>query len=370
MPDPYRTRKLVGLALFLVAQLVGGGIVLLLDVVLPLFMEDAARTFAAMGVGAIIAFPAMAMYLTLPRLLDRYDPEPVYALLLALSWGALGAIGFASLINEIVGGIAGAIAGPEVGHAVMAVCCAPFVEESLKGMMIVGIFYFLRNEFDGVVDGIIYGTFIAIGFAATENVIYYARALHEHDAATLGFTVIIRGVLSPWGHPLYTSMTGIGIGLAREAERKWVRYVAPFVGFGFAVMLHAIWNGALALTGPIALLLLPLWFLFVASFIVLVIWLVRRRGRSIREMLTDEVAMGNLTAAEVDVTVSIFGGIRAFLRGGRKASELMRAIARLGIDKGHVARAMRGNNSTVSMDFIVPLRAKIRELKSAGVAIA
>ena len=51
---------------------------------------------------------------------------------------------------------------------------APFVEEAMKGLAVFGVFYFLRREFDGVVDGVIYATFAALGFAAVENIIYYA----------------------------------------------------------------------------------------------------------------------------------------------------------------------------------------------------
>ena len=63
-------------------------------------------------------------------------------------------------------------------------------------------------------DGIIYATFCALGFAAVENISYYARS-EAHNA--LAATFFVRGILAPWGHPLYTSMTGIGFGLSRES---------------------------------------------------------------------------------------------------------------------------------------------------------
>src|SRR6185436_7726279 len=113
-----------------------------------------------------------------------------------------------------------------------------------KGLAVFGIFFFLRREFDGVVDGIIYGTFAALGFAATENVMYYARAGlaetlgHQQGALTTAF--VLRGVLSPWGHPLYTSMTGIGFGIARETQRAWMRWFAPLFGYLMAAVLHAV----------------------------------------------------------------------------------------------------------------------------------
>jgi RsiW-degrading membrane proteinase PrsW (M82 family) len=102
------------------------------------------------------------------------------------------------------------------GEIVGAAVCAPIVEEFWKGLAVFGMFYFWRREFDGVVDGIIYATFAALGFAAVENVVYYARAGTGHASVDLTSIFILRGVVTPWAHPLFTSMTGIGFGLARE----------------------------------------------------------------------------------------------------------------------------------------------------------
>jgi RsiW-degrading membrane proteinase PrsW (M82 family) len=318
----------------------------------------------------MLAFPAMCVYLTFPRLLDRYDPEPLYALVLCLLWGACAATGFSALINSGVGAVASSAFGAQAGDAVGAVVSAPLVEEFWKGLAVLGVFYFLRSEFDGVVDGIIYATFTAIGFAATENVIYYGNALAQ-DPGALVFTFILRGVLAPWGHPLYTSMTGIGLGLARESTRTWVKVTAPVCGYAGAVFLHATWNGSAtaadAMGAPgVFLLLLPLWMLFVLAFVVLVMVLVVRRGRNIRAQLLDEVALGHLSQAELDLVTSAFGGLVAWFRKGSKGTAFVRSVARLGMRKWHTARALEGHTRTVSMDFILPLRAQIRELRAQG----
>lgn len=368
MPSPYRTRHMIGCALWILGMLGGGTLLVLVFIGLPLLEANPEETFLAMALGAFIAFPAMVVYLTFPRLLDRYDPEPAWALMLALSWGAIAACGVAGFVNTSVDVVFGGLFGPEVGEAVGTVMSAPLCEEGMKGIFVVGVFFFLRDEFDGVVDGIIYATFTAIGFAATENVIYYANSIQGGGGVgDLAVTVLLRGVLAPWGHPLYTSMTGIGLGLAREAENKFVRYLAPFAGYASAVFLHALWNGTSLVGGGEAFLcMLPLWMMFVVAFIVLVMVLVSRRGRIIREHLKDEVAMKNITPQELDLVCSAFGGLVAFARKGRKGSEFVRAVARLGLSKWHTARAMRGQNKTFSMDFIVPLRARIRDLKAQG----
>lgn len=363
MPDPERTKRNIGLALYILSWLVGAGLLFLTFVGIP----AATGHFGMIGlmcIGAVLALPAGAMYLTVPRLLDRYDPEPWYALLGCLFWGGIAATGYAAVINTAVGGIIGG----ETGDLVSTVVSAPIVEEGFKGLVVFGVFYFLHGEFDGIVDGIIYATFTALGFAAVENIIYYARAAGS-DA--LAMTFIFRGVIAPWGHPVYTSMTGIGFGIARETRSTVLRYTAPFLGYICAVTLHAIWNGSAALAdrlgeggGAFFLCMLPIWLLFVLVFLVGVIFLVRRRGRIIREYLADEVALKNLTQDEVDLVCSAFGLLSARSRYGKTGVLFVRAAARLALSKWHTVRAQDTQNSTVSMGFIVPLRQRLAELRT------
>lgn len=367
-PNPQAARWRVGLGLYLLMMVVSSCLMCVQFGLMPLAGEHPLQTFQGMALGAALAFPAAVMYLTVPRLLDRYDPEPWYALLGCLAWGATVACGFAALINSLADSfVANAFAVK--GDTFAAVFVAPVVEEFWKGLGVLGVFFFLQREFDGVIDGIIYATFTALGFAAVENVIYYAGAFVQGEQA-LAFTFLVRGVLGPWGHPLYTSMTGIGIGLAREARSPFVRTVAPFVGYAAAVFLHFVWNGSVTFLGALGgggvvlfVVELFLWLAFVSAFLVLVIVLVRRRGRIIRQYLLDEVALGTIDAQELELVCSPFGAFRARMRFGGRGAEFVRAAARLGLSKWHVSRAMDRSAKTVSLDFIVPLRERIAELR-------
>jgi RsiW-degrading membrane proteinase PrsW (M82 family) len=318
-----------------------------------------------MCMGAVLAFPASVMYLTFPRLLDRYDPEPWYALLGCLFWGGVAACGFSVTINSLVGGWVGHAYGEQAGEIVGAVVCAPIVEEFWKGMAVFGMFFFLKREFDGIVDGIIYASFVALGFAAVENVLYYGRAGADGGLAGMGMNFFLRGVLFPWGHPVYTAMTGIGFGLAREGRHPALRALGPLFGYALAVTLHAMWNGGATFAGmsdqggAIFCFSILIWFAFVTAFVGMVIALVRRRGRILRAHLLDEVALGNITAAELEIVTSAFGLFNFRMKYGREGADFVRAIARLSLSKWHTTRAQSQNMSTVSMDFILPLRAKI-----------
>ena len=359
LPDPDRTRRYIGLGLLLVALMFGAGLLLIELLLPPLGTPNPGEHYLAMVLGAGLAIPAAMVYLTVPRLLDRYDPEPWYALFGCLAWGGICATAFSIPLN----GCGTCIGGGSDEFA--ATFVAPFVEEGWKGLGVFGVYYFLRREFDGVVDGIIYATFIALSFAAVENVIYYANAANE-NTQMFAFTVLMRGVLGPWGHPLYTAMTGIGFGISRETERPWVRWCAPLFGYGGAVAIHMTWNGSAVLAGMVGegggvlfFVMLPLWFLFVSIFLIIVVVLVRRRGAIIREYLRDEVALGNISQEELDLTGSPFGTFRARLRWGPIGVDFVRAIARLSLSKWHTTRAMRSQTQTVSYDFIVPLRQRI-----------
>jgi hypothetical protein len=259
-----------------------------------------------------------------------------------------------------------------------SVISAPLVEEFWKGALVFGMFIFLRTEFDGVVDGVIYATFAALGFACVENVIYYGSAGWKAYNATgcdadqamraVMATFFIRGIVSPWGHPLYTSMLGIGVGIARETNKRWLKLLAPLVGYVLAVTLHAVWNGSAVLSSatgvPIIVLTILLYFVFVGLFTVMMIVLVVREGRVIRKHLLDEVALGTITQQEMELVTSPIGRLRAlFTKGGFKGRRFVGACATLALKKWHVTRAMRGKKSTVSMDFIVPLRQEIARIR-------
>jgi RsiW-degrading membrane proteinase PrsW (M82 family) len=359
----------VGAILYGLGMLGGAGALVFFFLVLPLGSKDPVAEYQAMLVGALCAIPPLAIYLWIPRLIDRFDPEPWWALALVFGWGAVAASGIAATVNTGVEVVASAVGGKEVAAIAGACLSAPFVEEALKGLAVLGVFYFLRREFDGVVDGVIYATFAALGFAATENIIYYGNAVKaDPHGRALAATFLLRGVLAPWVHPLYTSMTGIGFGIARETSKTWLKWLAPLGGAFAAMLLHCLWNTAATISGFLFVVMLPLWLLFVCAFVGILMALVVRKGRIIRAHLQDEVLLGTLTREELDLVCSPFAGFRVSAAGGGRAGRhFVRAAARLGLCKWHAGRAMRGRQryATVSADWILPLRQELFELRYA-----
>jgi RsiW-degrading membrane proteinase PrsW (M82 family) len=176
--------------------------------------------------------------------IDRLEPEPRTNLAFAFLWGAGVAALFAALINTAgLEYITQPALGASAGQYVSATAGAPVVEETLKGLFLVWLVRWRRQELDGPTDGIVYAAMVGLGFAMTENLGYYINALVSpvHGGVQLlGYTFVLRGVLSPFLHPTFTSMTGIGAAYA--ASHRNAGWALP-LGWAAAVLLHAMWNG-------------------------------------------------------------------------------------------------------------------------------
>lgn len=194
---------------------------------------------ASFFVGLALAILPVPLLISLVLMLDRLEPEPWRALVFAFMWGAGVAVLGALLLNTYgLYYVTGPLFGSQKGEFVSAVVGAPIIEESLKGSVLFGFLWFRRNELDGLTDGIVYAAMVALGFAMLENVTYYMRAAGEHD---LEGVFILRGVVAPLGHPIFTSMTGIGVAYA-ALNRGAVRIAAPIAGLATAMLLHGAWN--------------------------------------------------------------------------------------------------------------------------------
>ena len=236
----------------------------------------------------LLPVPTFLMLLAVFVWFDRLEPEPWQERIHAVLWGATVAIAGAGIINTAVFIAFGEVAG--------AVVSAPITEEILKGA---GILYAVRRrKIDSVTDGVVYAGWIAAGFAAVENVDYFMVA--AGDGELLG-TVILRGVLAPFAHPLFTVWIGIGVGRAVVRGRSPWRGALP--GLLLAIVLHALWNGATFLAGtPLA----PVTVLVVLGFVVLfavtagLLIAARLRDRhQIAELVPQVAARYDLTPAEV-----------------------------------------------------------------------
>ncbi|WP_246366208.1 PrsW family intramembrane metalloprotease [Kibdelosporangium persicum] len=248
--------------------------------------------------------PVVAAFLWI----DRWEPEPARLLWLAFAWGACGATITALLINNTAEAVGDLLLGKGNGDAVAAVVSAPLIEEAAKAAFVLGVYLWKRQEFNGVIDGIVYAGMCAAGFAFTENIYYFGRIFGEHGfgtAQTAGVVAafILRGVLSPFTHPLFTIMTGVGIGIAAGTRRQWVRVAGPLGGYLAAVVLHSLWNSAATLGN--ATTFLNVYFLIMLPVFLgaalLANWARKREAKIIAVALPRLVDEGLIAANEVEL---------------------------------------------------------------------
>jgi RsiW-degrading membrane proteinase PrsW (M82 family) len=229
------------------------GLVVLAGCGLALLALSTARVgLVAELVGIVAALVPVGSVVAALLWIDRWEPEPARLLWFAFGWGASVAAITALLINNTAEAVGDALLGHGKGDVVSAIVSAPLFEEAAKGAFVLGIMLWLRNELDGVIDGVVYAGFVAAGFAFTENIYYFGRAFAEHgfgDTSTSGVVTafILRGVLAPFCHPLFTAMIGIGVGLSVRTPSRTLRVLAPVGGYLAAVTLHAMWNAAATL---------------------------------------------------------------------------------------------------------------------------
>lgn len=337
-------------AIKIVAGILAALVALLLGLIVLLLIGFETGPIALL-VGLVSATLPVPFYLLLVLWIDRYEAEPFWMLATAFLWGALVAVFFAFLINS-VSGVAVAIAtnSMRAGRTFGAVISAPIVEESAKALILLIFFFWKKDEFDGVLDGIVYAAMAGLGFAMTENIQYYGNAVMEGGGEKLTFVLILRGALAPFSHPMFTSFTGIGLGLARQSRSTGLTWIAPPLGLLAAISMHSIWNGSGVLFGGGAFILTYILIMIPAFFIMLVViaLALRREGQLVREFLVPDFQGGLLTPEEYRRLGSITGrmgtSFSALSRGGyshwRAARRLNQTASELAFHRSRVARGI------------------------------
>ncbi|WP_369234824.1 PrsW family intramembrane metalloprotease [Streptomyces sp. R21] len=342
-------------------------------VILALVREQTGTEGFLVGLGlAVLPVPLlMAAF----RWLDRVEPGPWRNLLFSFAWGACAAALIAIVANSFATRwIATATADPTSADTLGATVIAPIVEESAKAAAVLLIFLFRRRDFTGIVDGVVIAGVTATGFAFTENILYLGNAFGTDQlsgdrglASVTAATFFVRVVMSPFAHPLFTVLTGIGFGIAAlSADRQHARRVLlPLSGLLLAMGMHAVWNGS-STFGEYG------FFAVYAAFMVpafglltwLVIWTRQRELKTVRSELPAYAVAGWLTAPEPFALAS--------MRARRLAREYAthhfgKAAARSVAEYEAYATSLaflrhRGRRGRAGADFVVRERELLDEL--------
>ncbi|MGW1077130.1 PrsW family intramembrane metalloprotease [Streptomyces sp. NPDC002537] len=368
MPAPEGWRYKPRTALWDNKAVRAGALILLLAlsglVILALVREQTGTDGFLVGLGlAVLPVPLLVAAF---RWMDRVEPKPWRNLIFAFAWGACAATlvaimanGYATkwLLNTVD------VAQRADANTWGATFVAPVVEESAKAAAVLLLFLYRRRDFNGIVDGVVTAGITATGFAFTENILYLGNAYASDQSfgysglpSTTAATFFIRVLMSPFAHPLFTSMTGLGFGIAATMapHRRVARFLVPTAALLTAMVLHGVWNGSASLP--------PLGFLAVyALFMVpvfgvltwLTIWSRQNELRTIRAHLPAYQAAGWLTPPEPLALSSMRArGIARDLARRHGGPTAARTVAEyISFATSLAFLRQRANNGTAGPDF-------------------
>ena len=313
--------------------------------------------------------------------LDRHEKEPWWLLGGAFAWGAIVATAWSGLANSLFFAVVHALTGAEqASWQITASVSAPVVEELSKGVAIAGIALVFRHHFDNVLDGMIYGAMVGMGFAWFENITYYMQSSEEGVGSMVQLSVV-RGVFNGVStHATFSALAGVGFGYARLASSRWKGWLAIGASLLLAMGAHVAWNsfsGVIAVIPgdgasaffvgvPLAMLVLALPFGLLLLAVLGMCW--AHENRVIVEHLADE-------APEVCAPSTLRELVPARRRSMRGARRLLtegpgswwrtrrrhQALVDLAFAKWHASREGReGPDPTV-----VALRERLRRMAGA-----
>lgn len=339
---------------------------------------------------SVLAFVPTLVYALLIWWLDRYEKEPVPLLLVAFIWGALPAIGLAFVLEMATDIPLQQIMLPSQAEMAGAGLLAPLIEEAAKAVILVVLLLAYRREFDNVLDGVIYGAMVGLGFAFVENVLYFLNAGEDGKLPTVEQMLtlwVFRAGVFGLNHSMFTAFTGAALGYVRSLKKGWQRGLLPALGLGTAMIFHAVHNSLLGVFGLLSgdenrsgLLLGACFGALLSDYLGLILVLVLaivssiREGHIIRETLWEEVALGRFTPDEYNTLMSgarrwsirwnvlFSGGYKRWRQIGRffdLATEL--AFRKHRMNDGDII------HQTISARDIARLRQEIDSLKLAMV---
>ncbi len=262
----------------------------------------------ALVILAVLASTAILFgYLAFIWWLDRYEREPFWMVLLVLGWGAFGGTSLGCLFTLPFALVAAAAGGEAFSTAFSAILVAPIAEEITKGLVFVVLV--ATRHLDNETDGLIYGAAAGLGFAAIENLAYFAASAGDGPGVLLA-VIFMRTFFSALVHCISSALLGMCIGYAvhRPGRGRWLLW--PAVGLALAAIKQGLWNALAIATefevlGERSPLLIGFGMLLVAGASVLMFLLTQlslaREHAVIKQHLLREAEIGTLPAVHAGI---------------------------------------------------------------------
>jgi RsiW-degrading membrane proteinase PrsW (M82 family) len=325
-----------------------------------------ANSLLALVLSLLASIAPTLLYVWLVWRIDRYEKEPVRLLVAVFVWGALPAVAL-SVVLELAFDAPLGLLEANLGDLISSSVITPPIEEAAKGLALLALFTLGRREFDGVLDGVIYGSLVGLGFAMTENLFYFVGAWSEGGLENWAMVVLTRAVAFGLNHAMYTSFTGAALGWASQTRSRKQGLVVV-LGLGLAILTHAAHNALLSLDELCFFSLLADWAgVLVILIVVVLAW--RREREWLQTQLAPELATGLLTQLQFETITSR----RRRLRRQWKLlgiGDLAQARLWRGLVAAATELAFKKQQATLRPDdkleaLIAALRARIGELRVA-----
>jgi RsiW-degrading membrane proteinase PrsW (M82 family) len=196
------------------------------------------------AIGFVLSSVAMTVVVLAYIWLDRWEPEPARLLTLAFLWGASVAVVIASIVQIFAESVInpGGLTGSHSVSPFSVVLSAPLTEEAAKGLFLLLMMTGRRrNELNSLTDCLVYAGLTGAGFAWLEDILYIANG--ESLSQSL-LTAALRLIMGPFAHPLFTTMTAIGVYFALQQRNSLAKVGCVLLGYLGAVLMHGLWNGS------------------------------------------------------------------------------------------------------------------------------
>lgn len=156
----------------------------------------------------------------------------------------LPTIGFAFLYGGLLGVLAAALLEPFFIRRLdpLSVLWVGIIEEGAKILGVIVIARRLASR--SQMDGLILGAAVGMGFAVLESMGYTFSAflLSGGSLSTSVAIMLVRGILSPFGHGTWTAILASVLFRESKGNRFWLNGSVILTFFGVA-LLHALWDG-------------------------------------------------------------------------------------------------------------------------------
>lgn len=217
------------------------------------------------GLGLLLPLFISLSWLLFVRRFDRAHPEPAWLVLFTFALGGAGVFvaafveGTAASLSPWTNPALLSFGGQTWALPIAILGFAVVVGAVEEGVKLLGVVAFARHraEFDEPIDGIVYGAAASLGFAAIENVKYFA--IGRLSASV----IVMRTLTSAPAHLFFGAIWGYALGIGLVSRRRRL----PLY-FAVAALLHGAFDALLS-SRSASMLVLPLQLGLAATFVVL-----------------------------------------------------------------------------------------------------